>query len=448
MVVSIEEVSSSLVREYLSRKGLKRTIACMDEEQPRTEASINNRSDLRQILHMEGLYKNNKVQKNPLKTLLEIIVKHHIERHKNDKAAFSSDPVPSTLAVIRNAASTSPPSLMNETKTVDCTITKLRSFVEEETCSSQGIKSLPATDTPSTHNQTDFWRDCSESRKELPLNTPFHGTESFTGRESERKTESTQKIRTNRTRRGMMAAPIASTPQESNRKRQTRRVGVPQLLLGNEEDSGHSVHGPPESGIAEVSRPGSCRERQQSRSTPETSQCEEGFNKVGKDQLKTIKAKSPTGLHAYDLDMSEMILDDIDDDDDELRELSAVSIQASIPKHSYAGRAMDQHTATALKELLLGSSSRFFSNEWRNQGFTFSDDLKYGIMQNKGGPCGVLAAVQACLLKKLLFESADSSVTGLQRLRPSSATRTQCLVLAAAEVLWRAGEEKQATVAM
>uniref|UniRef100_A0A668ANS7 Ubiquitin carboxyl-terminal hydrolase MINDY n=1 Tax=Myripristis murdjan TaxID=586833 RepID=A0A668ANS7_9TELE len=263
MVVSIEEVSSSLVREYLSRKGLKRTIACMDEEQPRTEASINNRSDLRQILHMEGLYKNNKV------SLLVVFVPH-------------------------------------------------RSFVEEETCSSQGIKSLPATDTPSTHNQTDFWRDCSESRKELPLNTPFHGTESFTGRESERKTESTQKIRTNRTRRGMMAAPIASTPQ----------------------------------------------------------------------------------------------------------------------------------TVMEFIKLLLGSSSRFFSNEWRNQGFTFSDDLKYGIMQNKGGPCGVLAAVQACLLKKLLFESADSSVTGLQRLRPSSATRTQCLVLAAAEVLWRAGEEKQATVAI
>lgn len=61
MVPSVEEVSSSLVREYLSRKGLKRTIACMDEEHPRTEASINNRSELRQILSIEDLYRKNKV---------------------------------------------------------------------------------------------------------------------------------------------------------------------------------------------------------------------------------------------------------------------------------------------------------------------------------------------------------------------------------------------------
>lgn len=35
----------------------------MDEEHPRTEASINNRSHLRQILNMEGLYRKNKVRR-------------------------------------------------------------------------------------------------------------------------------------------------------------------------------------------------------------------------------------------------------------------------------------------------------------------------------------------------------------------------------------------------
>lgn len=33
----------------------------MDEEHPRTEASINNRSHLRQILNLEDLYRKNKV---------------------------------------------------------------------------------------------------------------------------------------------------------------------------------------------------------------------------------------------------------------------------------------------------------------------------------------------------------------------------------------------------
>lgn len=49
------------IKHCVDVQGLKRTIACMDEEHPRTEASINNRSHLRQILNMEGLYRKNKV---------------------------------------------------------------------------------------------------------------------------------------------------------------------------------------------------------------------------------------------------------------------------------------------------------------------------------------------------------------------------------------------------
>lgn len=49
------------IKHCFDMQGLKRTIACMDEEHPRTEASINNRSHLRQILNMEGLYRKNKV---------------------------------------------------------------------------------------------------------------------------------------------------------------------------------------------------------------------------------------------------------------------------------------------------------------------------------------------------------------------------------------------------
>ncbi|CAB1324601.1 unnamed protein product [Coregonus sp. 'balchen'] len=58
MCVRVEKVAASLVPEFLSRK---KTIACMDEEHPRIDANINNRSDLRQILHLDGLSKKNKV---------------------------------------------------------------------------------------------------------------------------------------------------------------------------------------------------------------------------------------------------------------------------------------------------------------------------------------------------------------------------------------------------
>lgn len=111
----------------------------MDEEHPRTEASINNRSRLRQILNMESLYRKHRVrlvagpwqpcnwvtkimsavmslqvQNSPLQTLLEIIVKHHIKDHINSS---ESDP-------LQFAATHSPvvgPTVMNDTKTDDRT---------------------------------------------------------------------------------------------------------------------------------------------------------------------------------------------------------------------------------------------------------------------------------------------------------------------------------------
>ncbi|XP_010730743.3 probable ubiquitin carboxyl-terminal hydrolase MINDY-4 [Larimichthys crocea] len=466
MAVSVEEVSSSLVREFLSRKGLKRTIACMDEEHPRTEASINNRSHLRQILNMEGLYRKNKVQNAPLKTLLEIIVKYHIKDLNNDKVTSNEyEPLKSerTTSSIANSPAVAQ-AVMNDTEESTAAFVvskhaKLRSDIED-IYPPQPIFAplLPETDRLSGRSQTGFW---AGDPKDQPLVDTLQDSKSFIRREPEKIsiTESTHKSRTNRIRRGMMAGPIASTPQESNKKRQNRRVEVSQPLLVRDEGNRQSKDGlllvtgvhqkSLESGLTEVSSADRARGRREMWSAPERVQRENSFEKVGQDLLKTRKVKSLPIPNVADLDVSEMVLDDVDDDDD-LQELSKVAFQKTITEHSFAGRPMDQHTAMELKAVLLGSSLNCFSVEWRNQGFTFSEthDLRYGIVQKKGGPCGVLASIQAFVLKKLLFENIKSSGTGLQRLRPSNTTRRRCLVLAVAEILWRAGEEKQATFAI
>ncbi|TRY95222.1 hypothetical protein DNTS_010032, partial [Danionella cerebrum] len=110
---------------------------------------------------------------------------------------------------------------------------------------------------------------------------------------------------------------------------------------------------------------------------------------------------------------------------------------------------IDQTTAIALKEILFGSPMACFTDEWKQQNFSFSDTpgLKYGFVQKKGGPCGVLAAVQACVLQKLLFEESSTSSLD-QKLEQSKNLRTKCLCLALGDVLWRAGNMKRATVAI
>lgn len=53
---------------------------------------------------------------------------------------------------------------------------------------------------------------------------------------------------------------------------------------------------------------------------------------------------------------------------------------------------------------LLHKSTNNFHDSWV-QGFHFDKKLEYGIYQDQGGPCGVLATVQAFYLKHLLYVS-------------------------------------------
>ena len=63
-------------------------------------------------------------------------------------------------------------------------------------------------------------------------------------------------------------------------------------------------------------------------------------------------------------------------------------------------------TAIELKQIIFGSSTQCFNKEWQEQGFIFNEcpKLSYGLIQHKGGPCGLLASVQGYILKYLLFK--------------------------------------------
>ncbi|EDL88093.1 similar to hypothetical protein (predicted), isoform CRA_b [Rattus norvegicus] len=91
----VEEVAASLVREFLSRKGLNKTFMTMDQERPRCELSINSRNDLRRVLHLEFLYKENKTKEKPLKTNLELITRYFLDHFGNTDSTESQEaPIP------------------------------------------------------------------------------------------------------------------------------------------------------------------------------------------------------------------------------------------------------------------------------------------------------------------------------------------------------------------
>ncbi|KAI7798025.1 putative protein FAM188B, partial [Triplophysa rosa] len=441
----VEDVSASLVREYLSRKGLKKTIACMDEELPRTNSSINNRSDLCRILHLEGLYKKNKAEERPLKSMLEIIVKDRLSEggktrhhHHSDSQAHPSERTTSRSAFDMPDSVETDASFM---ESLQCDVSRLS---ETNSLSQVNLSPTPSEKTSKTlpsFSASPERSVCSLSSGQDSLKTVIKE-----GFYSEKKVQDpdSQKNRGSRMRRGIMAGPIASSSQESNKRRPSRKSSGSSSVSATEDckDTTFWTNGLSTTHIK--SNPSAFLEDEGDVFSNLHSGDSNGLKKIpGVNTQHRLKNSAPSPK-ADELHVLEMVLDDIENEGS----LFDVS-ESPVPELSLDRTPMDQRTATALKEILFGSPMACFTEEWKQQNLTFSGipGLKYGIVQKKGGPCGILAAVQACVLQKLLFEESSNDAS-YERLQVSEIARTKCLSRALADILWRAGDMKRATVAI
>ncbi|CAI9160419.1 unnamed protein product [Rangifer tarandus platyrhynchus] len=517
----VEEVAASLVREFLSRKGLKKTCVTMDQERPRSDLSINSRNDLRKVLHLEFLYKENKAKENPLKTNLELITRYFLDHFGNiGNNVTQETPIPA-LSVPKK--SNKLPSRSSETALINIydladedeswrtslsEISKTRQdsldgdvlghFVSSKRSShkSRPIKTVPGEGPP----VASAW----EKMDKLPMSEPSLDTKRMG-----------EKVRpkSGLIVRGMMAGPVASSPQDSLCRRSLRRSpalssaaqphkegspqepelsthtsscpALPEGSASSTAPTSRSPRGP----LIELARErrrtspgspphlpgkglpprGSGRWGDLSEDSPamdsgsETNKTASKFSLSNGNALMTQErpegvferqGSQPPSLRKNQLSVSNKVKGDLDvlqleDVEDELvREEIILSPVSSMRKLQVVSTPIDLSVAKDIKTILFGSSFCCFNEEWKLQSFSFNDSvsLKYGIVQNKGGPCGVLAAVQGCVLQKLLFEGDSSS--DCARLQPSNARRTHCLALAIADIVWRAGGRERAVVTL
>ncbi|KAJ1270962.1 hypothetical protein BS78_06G091700 [Paspalum vaginatum] len=162
------------------------------------------------------------------------------------------------------------------------------------------------------------------------------------------------------------------------------------------------------------------------------------------------------------------------------REEKAEPAQASVSMEEEAeevdveveeGEELPPDVADKLWTMVFGGGvSKAVLAQWSNQGIRFSSDPEttMGLVQHEGGPCGVLATVQAYVLKYLLFFSEDLSnpevsnpmyTLGQRRFYQSSFAveddfssltddrKTRALVHAMVEILFLCGTGKRAVVA-
>lgn len=138
--------------------------------------------------------------------------------------------------------------------------------------------------------------------------------------------------------------------------------------------------------------------------------------------------KSADGLEFLDIE---------EDIDDELQNLDLISLRSRSKHTVRSNRKLEDISiadAIALREVVFGNATSVsFNPEWEQQSFTFNDsyELEFGLVQHKGGPCGILAAVQALIIKHLMEHNEGN-------LSPSNAERQQVLKKVLASILWQA----------
>ncbi|NXE07589.1 MINY4 hydrolase, partial [Lophotis ruficrista] len=508
-------VSTALKSDTFSFQGLKKTITTMDQELPRSPLSINNRNELRNVLHLHSLYKQNKAKENPLKTLLEIITNYFLEHRGTSRSRTSS----SALSAPQSKSSTShPPNFSDEDHVRGSAFMLNEIETQAYRCNAENPvdKNLPSrkhqhksekchTGTVhSSHVPSDGDKKLKDSREDLKA--------AMISEELKSTVKEKPRSRSGLIVRGMMAGPVASSPEDLQKRKLSKRstsISSPAQFKGEEhEENDLSV---PSTGFQEskgsstqvntefasktmsTSHMSSASEKQ--RNIPKDT--DDSFAKLlsERERTKTEDRKSVPSLgtdstekslkvsaphrHSgagrekrerslkkneswlsshrrsppstyYKEDQMKDALELVDVEDEETTgEVSKNLDLSTLCMLQVVSKAIDISLAKELKNLLFGSSLCCFSEEWKIQSFTFNNipQLKYGIVQKKGGPCGVLAAVQACVLQQLIF--ADSNRNKDTRcLQPSEVHRTKCLTMAIADILWRAGGNEKAIVAL
>lgn len=387
----IESLASSLVREYLSRKGCRNALAELDQEFPRPKNSISNRLQLIQALSIEPWVKKNRKSIKSYKTLIEIIALNTVKSfskpiseeedsctdlrqqqsqkslesraslkkrnsdfqpNSHSRHAIESSYVSTSEHLKRNSGSSIVQSSLSLPQTRQNTAVsatdqstpdlQLEDFIESSNNRIQMFKSK-TTDAPSALSESDL----KPSKLFTSLN---EYEESFCS-----------KLGSSRNK---------STSDNNGKKSDKEQINFKDFLDFLTDDNNTSEFQPtPERFKQSPAKPISAAPI---RKYNKQSESQGDLWSVSKSQSSVTKLKSS-------------------------------KLAGNDP-------VFNAEVATEVRNIIFGSDKRGFASEWTDQGFKFNDCengepafLRIGLKQKKGGPCGILSALQALILKNYMF---------------------------------------------
>ncbi|KAJ3027820.1 UNVERIFIED_CONTAM: hypothetical protein HDU68_003021, partial [Siphonaria sp. JEL0065] len=435
-------LTAALIKEYLAARGLNKTLDAFKLEflQFQKTPPISSRQELAEQLGISKLIKQNKAQDQPLKTQIEIIVKYLVSRAQKDLPTTS---VPSSASKLRitpnSAAKTSPDSSRSQTTSLNST-----PHIEPLDAPSSIIFKTPLGGFNSSNPRA----VSAATNRVTPSATT--STRPNTGINPSRNT-TTGPLSTHKT-----ASLATALARENSSKATTNKNVAPPTTTTNKNAfdlSSSSDEGDDE---------------------PEMSGQLEGFKMSSKapggttNNTSSNRAASPSPKKSTMNDLE--IMDDFDDDEYSITsdpggpvsgaKLGIGGALSALEGVTSGGALISTQKAFILRKLVFpgamgaGEESRArctFTEEWKGKGFCFSEnpELAYGTVQIKGGPCGLLASVQAYILKHLLFVEKAHNIR-IGKLRPGISQCHTALIDSFTEILWQAGgtRHRRAVVAI
>ncbi|KAL3187971.1 hypothetical protein MRX96_024323 [Rhipicephalus microplus] len=457
----VEDISCCIVREYLSRKGLKDTLAKMDNELPRNEGCFTLRDQLIRAVFMERLVKENKARDSPFRALLEMLIYERLQK-KSIKSKHDSKVslVPSAGDSARHVDM----NIKNNNTHLPVASKERKSGSSDSLSSLEGalpVRTLADTDRPqsargrrepggfivrrtakndieSVHrliSKSQQYRDptrvtnsaIQRMEEALKYEPGFHDGEgdridashllgklggNFSGSSSQMIMSST-----------LQSAIFIALFQEARHFLTCNRKWLTELDAAVLQPS-QQINCEPTSPTS----PKSFLLRSQSAPRLESTR-RKSNSVVATGSPRSLASRDSTGetypkfytSANYDIEVS-----DITDQDVYIDPLEITEQQTTF-------RPITRQEATELKELLFGTRNGKFGEEWASQGFTFtkSNAVPYGLLQK-----------QSCCGQKGGLQDADPS--GFEVDVPR---RNAALARALAFILWQAGDSHRAIVA-
>lgn len=284
---------------------------------------------------------------------------------------------------------------------------------------------------------------------------------------------------------------LRERPEPTSRSRVARSLGLSAALKENKRreapldtllevvcehlaaEAGATVSSSSDSLLAERSEPAEAdrrRRRSKKKKKKKRQQQEETRDEAAAVPAGAVPCVPPPAEHADELELEDFEEDDLGGGhafaphpDARTRSLAPPAAPAPRSAAVAFGRSpVDPAVAHALRRLFFGEREAGtpqgrFPDSWLTQGIARAnvdgparDFLSFGLIQLEGGPCGILAAVQAGILCRLLAGAGDDAGRRRQALLACAQHQRwrEAAAGALAEMLWRAGGGRRCRVCL